>query len=115
MIQIRYQFVKIYLLLMSETETAKNAETSENAKTEAALLAEIAVINDSAHLFNRQTVHTRYSNGLADFFGEASHLTTQVERNSFGIGTDDNVKALVERSMGRWPNDIFLRDPTRWR
>jgi hypothetical protein len=63
---------------------------------------------------NQQNLQTTSINGANSFYGEASHLVTQAERNTFGIGTSNDVKNLVEKAFGRRPTDIFLKDPTNW-
>jgi hypothetical protein len=57
---------------MLATETAETAKSAEIEKTETASLAELAEVNDNSLLFNRQTVHTTFNNGISNFFGEAS-------------------------------------------
>ncbi len=46
--------------------------------------------------------------------GEETHVIKDEERASFNIATDQDLKNAFGRLIGRNPDDVFLRSPTRW-
>lgn len=45
--------------------------------------------------------------------GELVKIMADSDRTLFGID-DDGLKKCLEKEMGRWPNDAFVRSPTPW-
>jgi hypothetical protein len=51
---------------------------------------------------------------LVTYGGDVVRQTTDQDRATFGIPTDQSVKDAVKALYGRAPDDVFYNDPTKW-
>ena len=64
-----------------------------------------------AQILSDPTVDGGY---LATYGGEVVRQTTDQDRATFGIPTDQSVKDGVKGLYGKAPDDVFYNDPTSW-
>jgi hypothetical protein len=51
---------------------------------------------------------------LVSYGGDVVRQTTDQDRATFGIPTDQTVKDAMKALYGKAPNDVFYTDPTKW-